>query len=164
MLDDAIERKVPARFAIEDSGISLRTPNSRPAKPGAKRSSRSPKRCRFLISGSADLHGSTLNYIKDGGDFTRTNPAGRNIHFGIREHGMCAILNGVSLSRHFPRFGCDLSGLHRLLPRLDSARRALETAEHLHFHARLDRSGRGRSDPRAGRDGGERASDAATST
>ena len=49
-----------------------------------------------LISGSADLHGSTLNYIKDGGDFTRTNPSGRNIHFGIREHGMCAILNGVS--------------------------------------------------------------------
>ena len=50
----------------------------------------------FLISGSADLHGSTLNYIKDGGDFTRTNPSGRNIHFGIREHGMCAIMNGVS--------------------------------------------------------------------
>ena len=49
-----------------------------------------------LISGSADLHGSTLNYIKDGGDFTRTNPSGRNIHFGIREHGMCAIMNGVS--------------------------------------------------------------------
>src|SRR5262249_23562230 len=50
----------------------------------------------FLISGSADLHGSTFNYIKDGGDFTRTNPSGRNIHFGIREHGMFAILNGGS--------------------------------------------------------------------
>ena len=50
----------------------------------------------LLISGSADLHGSTLNYIKDGGDFTRTTPGGRNIHFGIREHGMCAIMNGVS--------------------------------------------------------------------
>jgi len=50
----------------------------------------------FLISGSADLHGSTLNYIKDGGDFTRNTPAGRNIHFGIREHGMCAIMNGIS--------------------------------------------------------------------
>ncbi len=48
----------------------------------------------LLISGSADLHGSTLNYIKDGGDFTRNNHAGRNIHFGIREHGMAAILNG----------------------------------------------------------------------
>jgi transketolase len=50
----------------------------------------------LLMSGSADLHGSTLNYIKDGGDFTRDNPNGRNIHFGIREHGMCAILNGIS--------------------------------------------------------------------
>jgi transketolase len=50
----------------------------------------------FLISGSADLHGSTLNYIEGGEDFTRLNHLGRNIHFGIREHGMCAIMNGVS--------------------------------------------------------------------
>src|SRR5256885_1062995 len=49
-----------------------------------------------LISGSADLYGSTMNYIKDGGDFERNNPGGRNIRFGIREHGMCAILNGIS--------------------------------------------------------------------
>jgi transketolase len=48
------------------------------------------------MSGSADLHGSTLNYIKDGEDFTRDNPKGRNVRFGIREHGMCAILNGIS--------------------------------------------------------------------
>src|SRR5260370_34031877 len=34
--------------------------------------------------------------MKDGGDFTRETPKGRNIHFGIREHGMCAILNGIS--------------------------------------------------------------------
>src|SRR5207244_9259324 len=47
------------------------------------------------ISGSADLHDSTFNYSKDGGDFTRNNPSGRNIHFGIREHGICAIMNGV---------------------------------------------------------------------
>jgi transketolase len=49
----------------------------------------------LLISGSADLHGSTLNYIKDGGDFSAKDRSGRNIHFGIREHGMCAILNGI---------------------------------------------------------------------
>src|SRR5436853_2727661 len=49
-----------------------------------------------LISGSADLYGSTMNYIKESDDFTRDNPSGRNIRFGIREHGMCAILNGVS--------------------------------------------------------------------
>src|SRR5439155_1629773 len=50
----------------------------------------------LLMSGSADLYGSTMNYIKDGGDFSRDNPGGRNIRFGIREHSMCAILNGIS--------------------------------------------------------------------
>ncbi|MBL6838817.1 MAG: transketolase [Puniceicoccaceae bacterium] len=49
-----------------------------------------------LISGSADLYGSTKNYIKDGGDFGPDNFAGRNIWFGIREHGMGAICNGIA--------------------------------------------------------------------
>jgi len=50
----------------------------------------------LLISGSADLHGSTLNYIANGRDFDRTDRAGRNIRYGIREHGMAAINNGVA--------------------------------------------------------------------
>ena len=50
----------------------------------------------LVISGSADLHGSTLNYIKDGGDFNSKNREGRNLHFGIREHAMCGILNGLA--------------------------------------------------------------------
>jgi transketolase len=50
----------------------------------------------LVISGSADLHGSTLNYIKDGGDFSRQNREGRNLHFGIREHAMCGLLNGIA--------------------------------------------------------------------
>lgn len=61
-----------------------------------------------LISGSADLFSSTKNYIDNGGDFgppdltsntTRSSKIsflGRNIHFGIREHAMGAIMNGVS--------------------------------------------------------------------
>src|SRR5207237_3477692 len=61
-----------------------------------------------LISGSADLYGSTMNYIKDSGDFTRDNPGGRNIRFGIREHGMCAILNGVSYHGIFRASGATL--------------------------------------------------------
>ena len=48
----------------------------------------------LLVSGSADLHGSTKNYIDGVGDFTRDNRGGRNIRFGIREHAMGAILNG----------------------------------------------------------------------
>jgi transketolase len=50
----------------------------------------------LLIGGSADLYGSTLNYIKSDKDFNAQNRAGRNIRFGIREHGMCAILNGIA--------------------------------------------------------------------
>jgi transketolase len=50
----------------------------------------------LLIGGSADLYGSTLNYIQSDKDFTPENRGGRNIRFGIREHGMCAILNGIA--------------------------------------------------------------------
>ena len=50
----------------------------------------------LLIGGSADLYGSTLNYIAADKDFDDTNRTGRNIRFGIREHGMAAIANGVA--------------------------------------------------------------------
>jgi transketolase len=54
----------------------------------------------LLIGGSADLYGSTLNYIGDlkagNDDFNSGHHTGRNIRFGIREHGMCSILNGVA--------------------------------------------------------------------
>ena len=48
------------------------------------------------ITGSADLFGSTKNYINGGGDFSPKNWDGRNIWFGIREHAMGAICNGVT--------------------------------------------------------------------
>src|SRR5215472_16476319 len=95
LLDAAIDRKVDVDLLSKipefpkDSKLATRKAGSEALQPIA---SAMP----FLISGSADLHGSTLNYIKDGGDFTRNTPAGRNIHFGIREHGMCAIMNGIS--------------------------------------------------------------------
>ena len=54
----------------------------------------------LLIGGSADLYGSTLNYIGDlkagNDDFEPGHRIGRNIRFGIREHGMCGILNGIA--------------------------------------------------------------------
>ena len=54
-----------------------------------------------IITGSADLFGSTKNYLKDGGDFSPENPDGRNIWFGIREHGMGAICNGIAYDGFF---------------------------------------------------------------
>jgi transketolase len=50
----------------------------------------------LLVSGSADLHGSTYNYINADKDFDKTNRAGRNIRFGIREHAMAAMCNGLA--------------------------------------------------------------------
>jgi transketolase len=50
-----------------------------------------------LFGGAADLNESTFTDIKDGGDFERNRYRGRNLHFGIREHGMCSILNGIAL-------------------------------------------------------------------
>lgn len=49
-----------------------------------------------LVTGSADLFGSTKNYIKGAGDFSRDENAGRNVWYGIREHAMGAILNGIA--------------------------------------------------------------------
>ena len=50
----------------------------------------------LVVSGSADLHGSTKNYLKGQGDFDVETPNGRNLYFGIREHVMGAILNGLA--------------------------------------------------------------------
>ena len=58
-----------------------------------------------LISGSADLHGSTLNYINSSKDFSPSNWSGRNIRFGIREHGMCGIMNGIAYDGLFHASG-----------------------------------------------------------
>jgi transketolase len=94
-LDNGIERNVPKDLLSKipqfpkDAKLATRKAGSEALQPIAQA-------MPLLMSGSADLHGSTLNYIKDGEDFTRDNPKGRNIRFGIREHGMCAILNGIS--------------------------------------------------------------------
>ncbi len=58
----------------------------------------------WLIGGSADLAPSTKTDIKGQPSFEAENYAGRNFHFGIREHGMGAIVNGMALS-HLRSYG-----------------------------------------------------------
>jgi transketolase len=53
----------------------------------------------WLIGGSADLAPSTKTRMTEGGDFQAGSYQGRNFHFGIREHAMGAILNGMALSK-----------------------------------------------------------------
>ena len=55
----------------------------------------------LLIGGSADLYGSTLNYIAADKDFEPGCRTGRNVRFGIREHGMAAIANGIAYDGTF---------------------------------------------------------------
>ncbi|MBR1843535.1 MAG: transketolase [Opitutales bacterium] len=50
----------------------------------------------IVLTGSADVFGSVGNYLKNGGDFSATNPIGRNLFFSVREHAMGAILNGIA--------------------------------------------------------------------
>ncbi len=58
-----------------------------------------------LVGGSADLDPSTKTYLKDQGDFQPFNYGGRNIHYGVREHGMAGINNGIALHGGLLPFG-----------------------------------------------------------
>jgi len=53
----------------------------------------------WLLGGSADLGPSNKTILTSEGDFQANSPGGRNLHFGIREHAMAAIVNGLSLSK-----------------------------------------------------------------
>ncbi len=58
-----------------------------------------------LVGGSGDLAPSTNTLIKDAGYFDAEHPAGRNLAFGVREHGMGAVLNGMALHKGVIPFG-----------------------------------------------------------
>jgi len=65
------------------------------------------KHIPMIVGGSADLDGSncTTNFANEYGDFSASNPKGRNIAFGVREFPMAAILNGISLYGGLIPFG-----------------------------------------------------------
>ena len=50
-----------------------------------------------LIGGSADLAPSNKSNMKGRGDFSAENRTGANLHFGVREHAMAAMTNGMAL-------------------------------------------------------------------
>ncbi|NLC16303.1 MAG: transketolase [Clostridiales bacterium] len=57
-----------------------------------------------LIGGSADLSPSTKTYLKNKGSYSADNRVGRNLHFGVREHAMAAVCNGIYLHGGFNVF------------------------------------------------------------
>ncbi|HEY8904073.1 MAG TPA: transketolase [Chthoniobacterales bacterium] len=93
-LDAALEGRTPDLLSVipefnPEESIATRKAGSVVLQPISKA-------MPLVVSGSADLHGSTLNYIEGGGNFDKQNREGRNIHFGIREHAMCGLMNGIA--------------------------------------------------------------------
>jgi transketolase len=95
-LPDGWDEGAPT-FDPDDDDIATRKASSQVIQWAA---SRVPS----LISGSADLEPSTLTEIEDGGSVERGDYAGRNVHYGVREHGMGAMVNGLVL-HGFRAFG-----------------------------------------------------------
>ena len=102
-----------------------------------------------LMGGSADLAPSNLSDMKDTdeikyGTFAPDSYEGRNIHFGIREHAMAAIANGMQLHGGIPVSYTHLQARH-------AAGGAHEYSRHVHHDARFHRRRRGRPHARARR-------------
>ena len=81
------DKDIPS-FPADAKGIATRESNNKVLNAVAKN-------VPWLIGGAADLAPSTKTLIKDAGSFERDDYAGRNFHFGIREHAMGAIVNGM---------------------------------------------------------------------
>jgi transketolase len=85
------------------AGWDADIPTFPPGKPVATRNASEKvinaiaPRLPELMGGAADLAPSTKTLMKQGGDFEAGNLGARNMHFGVREHGMGAVLNGMAL-------------------------------------------------------------------
>lgn len=88
-LPDCLNEEVPV-FSPEEKPIATRSASGKILNAVAE--------CiPSLIGGAADLGPSTKSLINNAGDFGIGGPGGRNFHFGIREHGMAAMANGMAL-------------------------------------------------------------------
>jgi len=98
-LEQMQQRQLPAgwdadlpRFEADAKGLATRVSSGQVLNALAKN-------VPWLLGGSADLAPSTKTLLtfESAGDFSATNRAGRNLHFGVREHAMAAALNGMAL-------------------------------------------------------------------
>jgi transketolase len=95
-MPDGWDAEVP-RFRPEDGVVATRKASNTVIQWAAAQ-------VPHLVSGSADLEPSTLTLINGGGSVERGDYSGRNVHYGVREHGMGAIVNGLCL-HGFRAFG-----------------------------------------------------------
>jgi transketolase len=97
MLENAVEDKVMSAEDMIKDIPALNSGAEATRVSGNKIIQEIARLVPHYVSGSADLHGSTRNYINDGGNFGSgldKTYGGRNLYFGIREHAMGTILNG----------------------------------------------------------------------
>ena len=92
-LPDGWEKDLPA-FPADAKGVATRESSGKVLNVLAQN-------VPWLVGGSADLDTSTKTHLKfeGAGEFQAGSYAGRNLHFGVREHGMGAIVNGLALSK-----------------------------------------------------------------
>jgi transketolase len=94
-LPDGWDDELPS-FPPEEKGVATRVASGKALNAIAED-------VRWLVGGSADLTGSTNVALSEGaGTFSPEDRAGRYLHFGVREHGMAATVNGLSLSKLRP--------------------------------------------------------------
>jgi transketolase len=95
-LPDGWDKGLPS-FPPDPKGVATRDSSGKVENAVAKN-------VPWLIGGAADLAPSTKTRLtfEGAGDFEADNYGGRNLHFGIREHAMCAIANGLSLTKLRP--------------------------------------------------------------
>ncbi len=104
-----------------------------------------------LLGGSADLTGSNNTNHKGSKAVTGGDIAGNYLHYGVREFGMTAIMNGVALHGGFVPYGGTFLVFSGLRAQRGAHGGADEAARDLRVHARLDRPRRRRADPPADR-------------
>jgi transketolase len=97
----AAERKLPENWEMVWNGFA---PKFDPAAPMATREAQGKildaimPRLPLVLGGSADLTPSNNTRFKGATDFSKTNRSGRYMRYGVREHGMGAIMNGIAVS------------------------------------------------------------------
>jgi transketolase len=96
-LIDGWDQLIPT-FTAENGNVASR------AASGAVLNAIAPK-VPELVGGSADLASSTNTIVKGAGSISPDDYAGRNFHFGIREHGMGAVMNGMAVHGGFIPYG-----------------------------------------------------------
>ena len=89
-MPEGFDEDPPPRFDPRDKPMATRAASGKAIQWAAAR-------VPHLAGGAADLSSSTVTDIDGGGDVTRHDYGGRNLHFGVREHGMGAIVNGLCL-------------------------------------------------------------------